>query len=62
MAKGGQIRYQVGFDIQKQNLEQLKTALQDLQKMSVKDVVKLNETDIESCKKEIEMFLEECNI
>ena len=50
MAKGGQIRYQIGFDIQKQNLEQLKTALQDLQKMSVKDVVKLNETDISSAR------------
>ena len=30
--------------------------------ISLSDKTIINETDIESCKKEIEMFLEECNI
>jgi dephospho-CoA kinase len=30
--------------------------------ISLSDKIIINETDIESCKKEIEMFLEECNI
>lgn len=43
-----QIRYQVGFDVQQSNLSQLKASLQDLQKMKISDIVKINETDAAS--------------
>ena len=45
-----QIRYQVGFDIQKTNLNQLKSSLQELQKMKISDIVKINQTDIASAR------------
>ena len=50
MAKGGQIRYQVGFDIQKQNLEQLKSSLQQLQKLKLGDLMKINKTDTDGAR------------
>ena len=40
-----QIRYQVGFDIQQGNLNQLKSSLQELQKMKISDIMKINNTD-----------------
>ena len=40
-----QIRYQVGFDVQQNNLNQLKASLQDLQKLKISDIMKINETD-----------------
>ena len=43
-----QIRYQVGFDVQQNNLNQLKASLQDLQKMKISDIMKINETDAAS--------------
>lgn len=43
-----QIRYQVGFDVQQNNLNQLKTSLQDLQKMKISEIMKINETDAAS--------------
>jgi len=52
-----QIKYQVGFDVNTQNLNQLKSSLQDLQKMKVSDVMKINNTDIQTARgyfKEIE--------
>lgn len=43
-----QIRYQVGFDVQQNNLNQLKASLQDLQKMKISDIMKINDTDAAS--------------
>ena len=43
-----QIRYQVGFDVQQNNLNQLKASLQDLQKLKISDIMKINETDAAS--------------
>lgn len=42
------IRYQVDFDIKQNNLNQLKSSLQDLQKMKVTDLVKIDGSDIAS--------------
>ena len=41
----GQIKYSVGFDVQKQGLNQLKKSLQELQKLTTKDLMKINTTD-----------------
>lgn len=46
-----QIKYQVGFDIQQNNLNQLKAALQDIQKLSIKDLMKINNTDVDKATK-----------
>jgi hypothetical protein len=43
-----QIRYQVGFDIQQNSLNQLKASLQDLQKLKPSDIMKINDTDVAS--------------
>ena len=43
-----QIRYQVGFDVQQNNLNQLKASLQDLQKLKISDIMKINDTDAAS--------------
>ena len=43
-----QIKYQVGFDIQKEGLNQLKSSLQQIQKLKISDVMKINNTDAAS--------------
>ena len=43
-----QIKYQVGFDIQQSSLNRLKASLQDLQKLKISDIMKINETDAAS--------------
>jgi hypothetical protein len=45
-----QIRYQVGFDVNTQNLNQLKSSLQDLQTMKLSDLMKINNTDIQTAR------------
>lgn len=45
-----QIKYQVGFDVDKSGLNKLKASLQQLQKLSVGDLMKINETDISTAK------------
>ena len=40
-----QIRYQVGFDIQQNNLNQLKASLQQLNKLKIGDIMKINGSD-----------------
>jgi sulfatase maturation enzyme AslB (radical SAM superfamily) len=40
-----QIRYQVGFDVNAQNLNQLKSSLQEIQKLKISDVMKFNDID-----------------
>ena len=46
----GQIKYQVGFDIQKSGLNQLKSSLQQLQKMKIGDIMKINDSDTASAR------------
>ena len=41
----GRIQWQVGFDIQQANLNQLKTSLQQIRKLTISDVMKINQTD-----------------
>ena len=41
----GQIKYSVGFDVQKQGLNQLKKSLQELQQLTTKDLMKINTSD-----------------
>ena len=43
-----QIKYQVKFDVQQNGLSQLKTSLQELQKMKISDIMKINNTDTAS--------------
>ena len=40
-----QIRYQVGFDIQKQGLNELKASLQQISKMKLSDLMKINNSN-----------------
>ena len=54
-----QIRYQVGFDVQQNNLNQLKTSLQDLQKMKISDIMKINDTDAASATSALNKIKEE---
>ena len=42
MASGGQIKYGIGFNVDKTSLNQLKTELQQIKNMTVGDLVKLN--------------------
>ena len=45
-----EIRYKVGFDIDKTGLNQLKSSLQDLQKMSLSEIMRVNNTDLSSAR------------
>ena len=49
----GQIKYSVGFDIQKEGLNQLKTSLQELQKLTEKDLMRINSSDLETARKDL---------
>ena len=49
----GQIKYSVGFDIQKEGLNQLKTSLQELQKLTEKDLMRINSSNLETAKKDL---------
>jgi hypothetical protein len=40
-----QIKYQVGFDVNAQSLNQLKSSLQEIQKLKISDLMKINNTD-----------------
>lgn len=43
-----EIRYQVDFDIKQGDLNKLKASLQDLQKMKISDIMKINDADAAS--------------
>lgn len=43
-----EIRYQVGFDVKQADLNKLKASLQDIQKLKISDVMKINNTDAAS--------------
>lgn len=41
-----QIKYQVKFDVQQSSLNQLKTSLQEIKKINLNDIMKINNTDL----------------
>ena len=43
-----QIKYQVGFDVNKSNLESLKKSLQQIQQLSARDLMKFNNSSMEA--------------
>ena len=43
-----QIKYQVGFDVQQNDLNQLKSSLQQIKKINLYDIMKINNSDINS--------------
>lgn len=54
-----QIRYQVGFDIQKQGLNELKSSLQQLSKMKLSDLMKIDSSDTMSADKALQRIKEQ---
>ena len=48
--KGGDIIYSIGFDIQKQSLNQLKKSLKDIQNLTIKDMMKINDSDFDTAR------------
>ena len=47
----GQLKYSVGFDVKKQDLNSLKTQLQQLSNFKISDIMKFNNTDRETAKR-----------
>ena len=47
-----EIRYKVGFDLDKNSLNQIKSALQEIQKLNIKDIMNFNKgLDISEARK-----------
>lgn len=53
MANGGSIRYSVGFDVDKSGLSQLKASLQEIQKLTAQDLMKINNSSLETANKDL---------
>lgn len=51
--KGGDIIYSIGFDIQKQSLNQLKKSLKEIQNLTIKDMMKINNSDFDTAKADL---------
>lgn len=51
--KGGDIIYSIGFDIQKQSLNQLKKSLKEIQNLTIKDMMKINNSDFDTAKTDL---------
>lgn len=49
----GQIRYQIGFDVDKTNLNQLKASLQEIQKLKISDVMSINSLNTQEATTEL---------
>ena len=49
-----EIKYSVGFDVKQSDLNKLKSSLQQLQKLSISDVMKFNDSDISSARKTLD--------
>ena len=46
MANGGSIKYNIGFNVDKSGLNQLKSSLQEIRNMTMNDFLKINNGDI----------------
>ena len=61
MAKteNGKIIYQIGFNIQKEQLNSLKKSLEDIRNLTNKDLMKINTTDINQANKDLKKILDD---
>ncbi len=48
-----QIKFKVGFDVDKAKLNQLKTSLQQIQKLSYKDLININKSSLSQAKSDL---------
>ena len=53
MANGGSIKYSVGFNVDQSGLNKAKSALQELQRLSAGDLMKINNTSFDQAKKDL---------
>ena len=56
-----QIRYQVGFNVNKNDLNQLKSSLQQIQKVKLDDIMKINKTDMNSARDALKSIQEDAS-
>ena len=56
-----QIRYQVGFNVNKNDLNQIKSSLQQLQKIKLDDIMKINKTDMNSARDALKSIQEDAS-
>ena len=56
-----QIRYSVGFDVQQGNLNQLKASLQQISKLKIGDIMKINDTDAASASSALNKIKQEAS-
>ena len=60
MASGkNKINYQVGFNINKNNLNEIKSILQKLSDMSAKDLIKFNNSSLQTAQQDLIKIREE---
>ena len=56
-----QIRYQVKYDIQKNSLNELKSSLQQIQKLKISDIMKIDDTDLSSAQKKLQAIQQDAS-
>lgn len=56
-----QIKYQIGFNVNKSDLNQLKSSLQQLQKIKLDDIMKINKTDMNSARDALKSIQEDAS-
>lgn len=54
MANGGNIRYSVNFDVNKTGLNEIKASLQEIQRLTAQDLMKINNTSLSVAQKDLE--------
>lgn len=54
MANGGNIRYSVNFDVNKTGLNEIKASLQEIQKLTAQDLMKINNTSLSVAQQDLE--------
>lgn len=55
--ENGKIIYQIGFNIQKEQLNSLKKSLEDIRNLTNRDLMKINTTDINQANKDLDDIL-----
>jgi len=55
--ENGKIIYQIGFNIQKEQLNSLKKSLEDIRNLTNRDLMKINTTDINQANKDLDAIL-----
>lgn len=53
MANGGNIKYSVSFDVNKAGLNEIKTSLQEIQRLTAKDLIKVDSSNLNSVDAEL---------